>query len=77
MTNWKSTGKAGAGQVWRSEGKKGVDKLESPEKSRTMTRYLGGRSYKERQNQWDLLSLKKTEVGHNKSDQIMGKAPTK
>lgn len=54
-----------------------MDKLESPEKSRTMTRYLGGRSYKERQNQWDLLSLKKTEVGHNKSDQIMGKAPTK
>lgn len=54
-----------------------MDKLESLEKSRAVTRYLGDRSYKERQNQWDLLSLKKTEVGHNKSDQIMGKAPTK
>lgn len=48
-------------QVWRSEAKKDVDKLESTEKSRIMTRSLGHVSYKERQNQWDLLTLKKTE----------------
>jgi len=59
LTNVKSTGKARAGRLWRSEGKNDVDKLESPEKSRRMARYLGHMSYQERQNQWYLLSLKK------------------
>lgn len=77
LTNWKSTGKARAGQVWRSEDKKNVNKLQGPEKSGRMIRYLGYMSYKERQNQWDLHSLKTTEVGHNKIDEIMDKILTK
>lgn len=40
------------------EGKKDVDEAETPEESMRMTRYLGHMSYKERQNQWDLLSIK-------------------
>lgn len=77
LTNGKSTGKAGAGQVWRSEDKKDVNKLKGPEKSRRMIRYLEHMSYKERQNQRYLHSLKKTQVGHNKSDEIMDKILTK
>lgn len=77
LTNWKYTGKTRAGQVWRSEDKKAVKKLRGPEKSRRMIRYLGCMNYKERKNQWDCHSLKKTEVGHSKSDEIMDKVPTK
>lgn len=40
------------------EGKKDVDEVEVPEKSMRMTRYPGHMSHKERQNQWDLLSIK-------------------
>lgn len=54
--------------IMEEEGKKDVDEVETPEKSMRMTRYLGHMSYKERQNQWDLLSIKKTEEGHNRSD---------
>lgn len=40
LTNWKSTGKARAGHIWRSEDKKDVNKLRGPEKSRRMIPYL-------------------------------------
>lgn len=42
-----------------------------------MIQYLGYMSYKERKNQQDHHILKKTEVGHNESDEIMDKIPTK
>lgn len=54
-----------------------MNKLKGPEKGGRMIRYLEHMSYKERQNQRDLHSLKKTEVGHNKSDEIMDKILTK
>lgn len=56
LTNWKSTRKARAGQVWRSEDKMDVKNLRNPEKSRRMIQYLGYMSYKERKTSGTVTS---------------------